>query len=58
MPPCWGGAASTTETSAVGVMNEVGGGRYLEGRGWGMRDECLDTCGSCHCHYCTRTAHS
>jgi hypothetical protein len=28
----------------------------LEGRGWGVRDECLDTRGSCHCHYCTRTS--
>eukprot|EP01047_Picozoa_sp_COSAG01_P137335 COSAG01_NODE_67837_length_265_cov_114.831325_1_plen_48_part_10 len=48
MPPCRGVAASTAEMSAAGVVNEAGGWRYSEGRGWGMRDECLDTRGSCH----------
>jgi hypothetical protein len=26
----------------AGVVNEAGGWRYWVGRGWGMRDECLE----------------
>ena len=50
MLPCRGVAAAYAEMSVAGVVNEAGGWRYLEGGGGGMRDECLDTRGSCHCH--------